>query len=286
MKKTTASMAIMAILLFEVAQFTVFAKVKKIKSSDGVEICFQIEGKGDTALLFIHGWCCDKSYWEKQISVFSRKYRVIAVDLGGHGESGMNRKNWTMKAFGQDVASVIKHLKLKKVILIGHSMGGIVMVETTRQIPKIVSGLIAVDTLANVEQKFTREQFEQFTAPVRKDFKKGTENFLKAMMFTPKTDPALIEEIVADMCDCSPEVGLSAWKDMFEYDLPAAMDEIKAHIRCINCDKYPINIEAGKRHSASFKVKFMKGFGHFIMMEDVDLFNILLEETIQEFIKK
>ena len=198
----------------------------------------------------------------------------------------MSRKKWTIESFGQDVVAVIKHLKLKRVILIGHSMGGMVIVETAKQVQEKIIGLIGIDTLGTVEQKYTREQFEFFIAPVRKDFKKGTENFLRFMMFTPRTDKNLIEEIVKDMCDCPPEVGLGAWDSMFVYDLPEAMDQANAHIRCINCDKYPLDEEAGKRHSASFKFKIMKGLGHFVMMEDPEAFNKLLEETIQELIKK
>ena len=286
MKKITVFIVIPIIILLVVSTTDMQARVKKTKSADGVEISFQVKGKGKTALLFIHGWCCDKTYWKKQIPAFSKKYRVITIDLAGHGDSGMNRKKWTMKTFGQDVVAVVNRLKLKKVILIGHSMGGTVMVEATRQIPRRVIGLIGVDTLANVEQKFTREQFEFFTAPVRKNFKKGTENFLRGMFFSPKTDKTLIEEIVADMCNCPPKVGLGAWESMFSYDLPAAMDEIKAHIRCINSDKYPQNKEAGKRHSASYEVTLMRGLGHFIMMEDPGTFNILLEKTIQELIRE
>jgi pimeloyl-ACP methyl ester carboxylesterase len=283
--KSKLTLIIIVLLFANLLIFSVSAQVKELKSADGVKIVCTVEGKGDIALLFIHGWCCNKSYWEYQIPTFSKKYQVVAVDLAGHGDSGLNRKEWTMEAFGQDVIAVVKGLKLKKVILIGHSMGGIVMVEAAKQLTENVRGLIGVDTLANVEQKFTEEQFNAFIAPMRKDFKKGTEIFLRSIMFTEKTDTALRERIVKDMCDCPPTVGLNSWEHMFHYDLPNAMDEVKAHIRCINSDKFPNNIEAGKRHAASFEVKFIKGWGHFIMMEDPQTFNKLLEETIQELLK-
>ena len=286
MKKILLSFVLMIIISFITTQCNTTGKAKRIKSADSTEISFKIDGDGEIPLIFVHGWCCDKTYWKNQIPEFSKRYRVITIDLGGHGESGMSRKKWTIESFGQDVVAVIKHLKLKRVILIGHSMGGMVIVETAKQVQEKIIGLIGIDTLGTVEQKYTREQFEFFIAPVRKDFKKGTENFLRFMMFTPRTDKNLIEEIVKDMCDCPPEVGLGAWDSMFVYDLPEAMDQANAHIRCINCDKYPLDEEAGKRHSASFKFKIMKGLGHFVMMEDPEAFNKLLEETIQELIKK
>ena len=262
------------------------SKIKNVQSKDGIKIVYQEEGNSDIALIFIHGWCCNKSYWENQIPVFSKKYYVAALDLGGHGESSLNRKNWTIESFGQDVASVANALKAKKIILIGHSMGGPVMVEAARYLQDKLIGLIAVDTLNNVEEKLSKKDFDEFVAPVRADFKKGTEKFIRFILFTPKTDPALIEKIVHAMASCPPEVGLGAWESLFSYDLASAMDKIKTNIRCINSDKYPNNIDAGKRHALSFEVKLLKGYGHFLMLEDPKTFNTLLEESLNELIHK
>lgn len=63
----------------------------KVKSADGVEIAYQAEGTGKYSLVFIHGWCCDKSYWKDQLNLAEKGYQVITIDLAGHGESGKNR---------------------------------------------------------------------------------------------------------------------------------------------------------------------------------------------------
>ncbi|MGD2085841.1 MAG: alpha/beta hydrolase [Candidatus Aminicenantes bacterium] len=280
----TIFMVIFILVLF----FAVNTEAKdfKVASSDGLPIVYHVQGKGDITLVFIHCWCCDKSFWELQVPVFARHYQVVTLDLGGHGESGQDRKDWTIEAFGQDVAAVVKKLELKKVILIGHSMGGTVAVEAARLLSRQVIGLIAVDTLQNVEQKFTKEQYEQFIAPMRKDFKTGTENFLRAWMFTPKTDPGLINKIVNKMTSANPQVGLGAMESGYKYDITGAMDKIKVPIRLIIADKFPYDIEAGKRHAISFEVKIMKGVGHFLHMENPTTFNKLLDETVKELIKK
>jgi len=69
-------------------------------SADGISIAYEVRGEGELALVFIHGWCCDRSYWNEQLPHFSQKYKVVAIDLAGHGESGLNRKEYTM-AFPQ-----------------------------------------------------------------------------------------------------------------------------------------------------------------------------------------
>ena len=95
-----------------------------VLSADSVRIEYITEGQGEPALIFVHGWCTSKKYWRYQLQHFSGEYKVIALDLAGHGDSGTNRKDWSITAFGQDVAAVVNDLQLHRLILIGHSMGG------------------------------------------------------------------------------------------------------------------------------------------------------------------
>lgn len=260
-----------------------------VKSFDNVTIHYEVSGKGkkgDPALVFVHCWCCDRSYWSSQLPYFSKKYKVVAIDLAGHGESGLNRKEWTPFNFAQDVTAVVNKLDLKKVILIGHSMGGPVIAETALLIPGKVIGLVPVDTFQDVEQKFPKEQFEQFMATFRTNFAKGTQGFIRGFMFPSDADPKLIDKIANDMSSAPPEVGIGAMEGMNKQDLPAVLDKIKEKVKtpiyCVNADKFPTNVEAGKRHAVSFKVKILPGTGHFLMMEKPDAFNKLLEEALKE----
>lgn len=116
-------------------------------SADGVPIHYDVRGNGVPALIFIHGWCCDRSYWQKQMDYFAPLHTVVAIDLAGHGDSGLNRETWSMEAFGQDVAAVVEGLDLRQVILIGHSLGGTVMIAAALQLPGRVIALIGADTL-------------------------------------------------------------------------------------------------------------------------------------------
>ena len=64
------------------------------KSADGVKIAYTAAGEGDPALVFIHGGLADRTFWSSQMEFFSGRHKVIALDLGGHGESGQNRAAW------------------------------------------------------------------------------------------------------------------------------------------------------------------------------------------------
>jgi pimeloyl-ACP methyl ester carboxylesterase len=142
-------------------------------SSDGIRIAYEVHGEAATALVFVHGWSCNRSYWRQQLQPFSRQFKVVAVDVAGHGQSGLGRESWTIPAFGGDVAAVVEKLGLKRVILIGHSMGGDVIVESARQLPGRVAGLIWVDTYKKLGIPRSSEQIQAFIRPFRAKDRSG-----------------------------------------------------------------------------------------------------------------
>ena len=103
-----------------------------VPSIDGIPIAYEVHGQAEPALVLVHGWSCDRSYWKEQVDYLSPQYRLVLVDLAGHGESGAGRKDYTMASFGADVAAVVDSLKLQKVVLAGHSMGGDVVIEAAK----------------------------------------------------------------------------------------------------------------------------------------------------------
>ncbi len=260
-------------------------------SSDGVEIRFDVQGEGETALVFVHGWCCDKSYWDAQVSHFAKKYKVVTIDLAGHGESGLNRSQWTIKAYGDDVEAVVNKLDLDRVVLIGHSLGGLVILEAAQLITERTIGLVAVDVIFNIEMKNTQEEIDGFIAALQTSFSETIENLVRQQMFTPQSDSAIVEKIATDMSAAPPEVGLRSieteggYIDYFiNYSLPA-LQKLKPPLTLINSDSNPTEIEINNRYLPSLKTMIMSGVGHFVMIEDPETFNRLLEETVVEYIR-
>ncbi|MFH0732882.1 MAG: alpha/beta hydrolase, partial [Candidatus Omnitrophota bacterium] len=147
--------------------------IRTATSADGTVINYYEHGQEGPVLVFVHGWSCDASYWREQVEYFKHKYHMVLIDLAGHGRSGSGRENYTMEAFGQDVKAVVESIGAEKVVLIGHSMGALVIADAARFMPEKVIGLVAVDDLQNVEYPLGEEQFKEMTAPFKEDFKQG-----------------------------------------------------------------------------------------------------------------
>jgi len=252
-------------------------------ASDGVPIAYTVAGSGSPALVFIHGWMCDQTYWAAQVDAFAPRCTVVTLDLGGHGRSGMNRPGWPLKAFGGDVAAVVNKLGLDKVILVGHSMGGPVALEAARLMPEKVIGVVGVDTLQDADQKWDPKQMRPFLDAMEKDFP-GTCRGFVASMFPKDAEPALLEKVAGGMCSGPPEVGVALMRQFIDYDLAAALTAVPPEIpiRCINSTAHPTNVEGNRVYHADFDVVTMDGVGHFLFMEKPQEFNTDLEAVIQE----
>jgi pimeloyl-ACP methyl ester carboxylesterase len=249
-------------------------------STDGIPVCYEVRGDGAPALVFVHGWSCDRRYWSAQVDYFADRHQVVAVDLAGHGDSGVGRKAWMMPCFGADIVAVVKPLGLRRMLLIGHSMGGDVIVEAALRLPGRVTGLVWVDTYSSLGETESDDQIEEFIAPFRADFVTCTRDFV-TQMFPPGSDPELVEWIAADMSSAPPEVALDAIKYAVANE-PAAVAGLRdaaVPVTAINPDYEPTDVESLERHGV--KVVLVSGVGHFLMMEDPTSFNRVLGETIE-----
>ena len=260
-----------------------------VPSKDGTPISYEIYGVGEPSLVFVHGWSCDGRYWRVQLPHFSKNHRVVVLDLAGHGHSGSTRSKYTMKSFGEDVQAVTEATGSRRVILIGHSMGGSVIAEAARLMSNRVIGLIGIDTLENIEYPMTREELDQMIAPLTKDFRTGSRQFVKPMIL-PSTDPQLREWILSDMSAAAPAVALSAMNEMMSQyitkEAAAIFDKIRIPVITVNGDLWPINYEANRRHMFSFNAIVLKEADHFLMIDRKEEFNNALEKAIDTILIK
>ena len=251
-------------------------------SPDGVPIRYRVAGQGSPAVVLIHCWLCDQHLWDAVVPVVALKHTVVTLDLAGHGGSGGTREAWTIEAFGSDAKAVVDELGLDRVILVGHSMGGLVAVETARLMPAKLAGLVPVDILLDVEEQMKPEEVVAYLQPFRADFKAAAEKFIRDYMFVPSSDPVLIERVVTQVKAGQPEMAVGALEAAWTYDARAGLREIKAPITAINAEKFPTNLAGNRRYAPQFDAAIMKGVGHYLMLEDPARFTELLLGVVND----
>lgn len=250
-------------------------------SPDGVRIAYTVTGEGAPPLVFVHGWSCDRRYWDWQLRGFAKYHRVAGVDLAGHGDSGRNRARWTIEAFGADVAAVVEALDLERPILIGHSMGGDVIAETARRLKRPVAGMIWVDTYKRLGAPRTPVDIARIVQPFREQFAETTRAFVRGM-FLPGTDKGLVDLVAGDMASAPPEVAIGALESALAYDreMPVALKELKLPVIAINPETPATDLASLSAHGV--EVMLMSDVGHFPMMESPERFNRSLRTAIEK----
>lgn len=253
-----------------------------VKSVDGVEIRYDDRGQGSPALVLVHGWSCDRSYWREQQEYFATSRRVVSVDLAGHGASGQDREVWTIENFGHDVAAVVDQLGLDEVVLVGHSMGGPVVLEAARLLGDRVVGVIGADTLRNVEQEIPQARVDESFAAMEADFAAAAAGMVSGM-FLEDADPRLRDFVIRDMASAPPEVGKQSIRALLAYDPLETVSGLSVPLTLINSDYQPNVPDPLEARSANFELIEMSGVGHFVMMEDAATFNGHVAAAIERF---
>lgn len=263
------------------------SRVETVNSADSVQIAYEVHGDGDIALVLVHCWCCDRGYWQKQIDEFSKDYKLVALDLAGHGESGMQRENYTIEAFANDVLAVIESENLENLILVGHSMGGSVIIEAALKLEGKVKALIGVDCYSGLGQKFSEEQIAGFLEPFKQDFEATTRAFVSPM-FSATADTSLKNYIVNDMASSPDEVGVEAFENLFSYlytgNILDRIKQLNLPMYLIDSDKNPYHAESIKEIVPKYGIKNVKESGHFLQLERPVRFNKAFKETLIEIL--
>jgi pimeloyl-ACP methyl ester carboxylesterase len=251
-------------------------------SADGVHIDYQVYGKGEPAVVLIHGWSCDANYWRAQLDPLKAKYRTLTVNLAGHGASAKNRTDWSMANFGEDVAAVVRQEQPQRVVLVGHSMGALVALEAARRLGDKVVGIIAVDSLKTIGQPpVSGAEIAMRVKPFRADFIGHTREFVTTSFFTPDADPAFVRKVAEDMSLAPPEVAVGAMESLLKMDLAPVIAEIKVPVVAINADRTPTDQARIRKTLPGFRAVVLENTGHFLMMEKPEQFNPVLLREIQ-----
>lgn len=256
-----------------------------VAAADGVPIVYWAAGGGDTAVVFVHCWACNHEFWRHQVEpVAAAGYRVVTLDLPGHGDSGDDRTEWSIPGLAADVATVIDELGLERVLLVGHSMGGPVSVEVARRLPGRVAGIACVDTLHNAEQEFPPEVAESMAESLRQDYRGGLEAFIP-QIFREDSDPELVRWVIEQGVEtASHEATIALMGAFVAWDARAALAAAGVPIRCINAAPVggrglPTEVEINRKY-ADFDAVIMDGVGHYPQLERPEEFNTLLLETL------
>ncbi len=234
---------------------------------DGARIHYQNYGKGRDALVLIHGWTCSIEYWRDLIPDLSKRSRVIAIDLPGHGQSDKPQVAYTMDLFARAVDAVLRDAGVKRAVLVGHSMGTPIARQFYRKYPQKTLAIVIVD--GALRPFGDKKLMEGFIAPLRGPNYKEAGAGMLAGMGGPTLSSELKERIQASFLNTPQYVLVSAMEGMADESI-WGQDKINVPVLAIMTKSpfWPADTEQFYRSIAP-RLDFQRwdGVGHFLMME-------------------
>jgi pimeloyl-ACP methyl ester carboxylesterase len=239
---------------------------------DGLKIHWSSAGKGPNTVILVHGWTCDETTWRDQIPALSKSYRVVTLDLPGHGRSDSPKNGmFSMDLFARAVEAVRQDVKADRVVLVGHSMGTPVILRYAHLFPKHAAGLVLVDGLVTMPPAPADAPplAQQMSGPEGRQVR---ERFVRGM-FSAATTPEMQTRIVSMMMGAPEATALGALSAVLD---PAwqSNETISLPVLGLYADKSDLaNRDVMKARFPNLEYVEIPGTGHFLMIEKPEAFN-------------
>jgi pimeloyl-ACP methyl ester carboxylesterase len=254
--------------------------VTETLSVAGLRLAYDAAGAGDPAMIFIHGWCCDRSYFAPQFEHFASGHAVVAMDLRGHGESGRPAARpggYAMDVMADDVLSVAGAAGWDRPVLVGHSLGALIGLSCAARAGAI-RALVMVDPAPITNEKAKRFFRESVAAVAADDNGSWRTTFVEGM-FLP-TDAARRAAIIEQMTRTSPAISAEVMRVMGEFDGAGALAQATVPVLSIG-SAVPSNASADlRRLCPAITVGQTVGSGHFNQLEVPDQVNAMIERFL------
>lgn len=212
-----------------------FAEFKKVKVS--------YSDKGDgRVIVLLHGFLGSKQLWDDYIKKLSKSYRVIAIDLPGHGETPSIGYYHSMEMLAQSVKAVLDKIGVRKYIIGGHSMGGYTALAFAELYPENIKGLCLIHSTAYSDSENKQKERDQIIRILKSGHKKFISNLLTAH-FTEENirkDAEIIKKVVQTASSNSKKSIISSIE---------GMKERKSRTLILKFAEFPVLFIVGKKDS-------------------------------------
>jgi pimeloyl-ACP methyl ester carboxylesterase len=239
---------------------------------DGIELHSTSTGEGPHTVILVHGWTCDDTTWESQVPALAKDYRVLTIDLPGHGKSGAPKDGkLSMDLFARAIESVRREANAERVVLVGHSMGTPVVVQYARLFPRHVSAMVFVDGVVRIPNMGPIARLPGLLVALpalrKAMIRRGT--------FSSSTTPDTRKHILSMMMGTPAATAVGAMNATFD---PAIWkgDVVTQPVLGLYAERFRHNRAYMKTHFPNLEYVEIAGTGHFPMLEKPDEFNRLL----------
>jgi pimeloyl-ACP methyl ester carboxylesterase len=243
---------------------------------NGTRLAYLDSGGGPKSMLLVHGWGCDHTALAPQIEYFRASYRVVAVDLRGHGASDAPHQEYTVQGFADDLAYLCGELRLRRPVVIGHSMGGTVSLELAAR-SDLISAVVLIDSVILPQAAFVEALRPFADALCGHEYREALRETVSSL-FLPTDDAARKSTLLSAMCDVPQHVLESSFRNhVVDYDATPAASKCRLPLSYIAAARRLSDLDHFQALCPQLMVGQTLGAGHFSPLEVPDQVNSMIE---------
>ncbi len=214
-----------------------------------IELYYEEYGQGQPVLL-IHGLGSSSLDWERQTPVFSDKYKVVALDLRGHGQTDKPPGPYSMSIFANDAAELIKSLGLGPVHVVGISLGGMVTFQLAVDSPNLVKSMVIVNTNPEFLVQTIKDHWQVFmrTMLVRLFGMRKMGEVLSKRLFSKPEQEYLRNEFIERWSKNDPKAYIASMRTIINWSVADQLQNIDIPTCVIAADEDYTSVDSKKSY--------------------------------------
>lgn len=248
----------------------------------GHRLFYQLSGEqGSPPLLFIHGMWGDHTQFNHQADHFAPRHRVLAPDLAGHGQSDKPAVEPSMEGFAEQAATLCRHAGLKRVVAVGHSLGGAVAVSLAARHPELVRGVACLDTTLLATARAKQQALPALLARLESEPPVEALAAWLEPMFLP-SDPPEIKQRVLDAVAAAPlHVSRGLVRAVVHWEGQTALEGVTCPLLYLGGAAPRTPMADLKRLKPQALYGQVIGSGHFMMLVVPEQINAMLSRFLE-----
>lgn len=187
-------------------------------NQEGLNLYYEQEGSGDPPLLFIHGWCCDHTFFQPQFDHFKAAHAVTTMDLRGCGSSDRVEDGYEISSMADDVARLCDELRIVRPVVVGHSWGGMIGIEVAARHPSVPAAVVALDPGPIDPTPQSRAIFEAFVENLKGADGEAVRQSWLERLFLPGDDGGRKHRIVETMSSVPLRVAVKMMRSVIAWN--------------------------------------------------------------------